>query len=209
MSLDGRIATSTGDSQWITSEEARAVAHQLRGRMDAIVVGIGTALADNPRLTVRPPGPRTPTRIVMDSRARLPLSSQLVQTAAEAPVLVYCTTQVPHASVAALEQAGVEVLQAEPAPVGRPSWGALLDELGRRRMTNVLVEGGSEVLGSCFDDGCVDAVHVFLGNKILGGRGSLSPVGGKGCSRIAEALSLESAEFLKMGMDVYLHGRLA
>jgi diaminohydroxyphosphoribosylaminopyrimidine deaminase/5-amino-6-(5-phosphoribosylamino)uracil reductase len=177
--------------------------------MDAIIVGIGTALADDPRLTVRPPGPRTPIRIVMDSRARLPLCSQLVKSAAEAPVLVYCTTRAPQASVAGLRQAGVEVLQAEPTPAGRPPWGTLLDELGRRRMTNVLVEGGSEVLGNCFDERSVDAVHVFLGNKILGGRESLSAVGGEGCTWIAEALSLESAEFLKMGIDLYLHGRIA
>jgi diaminohydroxyphosphoribosylaminopyrimidine deaminase/5-amino-6-(5-phosphoribosylamino)uracil reductase len=145
----------------------------------------------------------------MDSQARLPLSSRLVKTAAEVPVLVYCTTRAPESSVFALQQAGVEVLQAAPSPAGCPAWGALLEELGRRRMTNVLIEGGSEVLGSCLDDGSVDSVHVFLGNKILGGREGLCAVGGEGCARIADALSLESAEFLKMGIDLYVHGRVA
>ncbi|MGD9856695.1 MAG: bifunctional diaminohydroxyphosphoribosylaminopyrimidine deaminase/5-amino-6-(5-phosphoribosylamino)uracil reductase RibD [Planctomycetaceae bacterium] len=209
MSLDGRIATRFGESQWITSEESRAVAHRLRGRMDAIVVGIGTAIADNPRLTARPPGPRTATRIVLDSRARLPLDLQLVQTARETPVLVCCSREAPLARRRALESAGVELLECECGDDGRPLWGVLLEELGRRRMTNVLVEGGSEVLGSCFDAGAVDQVHVFIGAKILGGRDSLSAVAGSGCARLFDAYTLDSLNFLKLGKDAYFQGNVA
>ncbi len=208
MSLDGRIATRTGDSQWITSEESRAAVHQLRGRMDAIIVGIGTALADDPRLTARPPGPRVPTRIILDSCARLPLGSQLVRTARDIPVLLVCGSHAPRDATDALQQAGAEVVSCETDAAGRPQWKALLDELGRRRMTNVLVEGGSEVLGSCLDAKAADWAHVFIGTKVLGGRNSLPPVGGEGCARIADAFDLESAVFRKMGKDAYIQGKL-
>ncbi len=209
MSLDGRIATRTGDSQWITSEESRAVVHQLRGRMDAIIVGIGTALADDPRLTARPPGSRVPARIVLDSRARLPLDSQLVRTARDIPVVLACGSHAPCDATEALQRAGVGIIACETDAAGRPQWSALLDELGRRRMTNVLVEGGSEVLGSCLDAKAADWAHVFIGTTVLGGRDSLSPVGGEGCARIADAFDLESAVFLKTGKDAYVQGRLA
>lgn len=208
MSLDGRIATRSGDSKWITSEESRALAHRLRGRMDAIIVGIGTVLADDPLLTARPPGPRTPMRIILDSRARLPLASQLVATARNVPVLVCCGPDAPRSARDDLEAAGVEVLECDPGDDARPRWKALLAELGRRRMTNVMVEGGSEVLGSCFDAGAVDAVHVFVGAKVLGGRESLSPVGGAGCELINCAFPIESTDFLKLGKDFYFHGHL-
>src|SRR5205823_5371444 len=123
MTLDGKIATRTGDSKWISGEASRRRVHELRGRMDAIIVGIGTVLADDPLLTARPPGPRVATRVVLDTHGRLPGDCQLMRTLAEAPLLVATGTMFP------LEN-------------GRLSVAALLEELGRRRMTNVLVEGG-------------------------------------------------------------------
>lgn len=208
MSLDGRIATRTGESQWITCEAARSVAHRLRGRMDALIVGIGTALADDPLLTARPAGPRTATRIVLDSDARLPPMSQLVRTARDLPTIVCCSPSAPSERCEALTAAGVEVLVCDGDDAGRPRWAPLLDELGRRRMTNILVEGGNEVLGSCFDARVVDHVHVFIGGKVLGGQGSLSPVGGMGCGRLFDAYGLSSSDFLKLGNDAYIHGNL-
>src|SRR5262249_5239908 len=150
MTLDGKIATRTGDSQWISNEASRRLVHALRGRMNAVIVGIGTALADDPQLTARPPGPRTATRVILDSRARLPLTGRLARTARETPVLVATGPEADSRRVEELRGAGCEVFSL-PAEEGLPSVPALLDALGARRMTNVLVEGGSAVLGSFLD----------------------------------------------------------
>src|SRR5262249_13954729 len=145
MTLDGKIATRQGDSRWISGEVSRRRVHDLRGRMDAILVGIGTVLADDPLLTARPPGPRIATRVVLDSRGRVSESSQLVATTRQAPVLVVVADRTDANSFQKLQSAGCEVLRL-PAAGGRVSIAALLNELGRRRMTNLLVEGGAEVL---------------------------------------------------------------
>src|SRR6266852_1166563 len=137
MTLDGKIATRTGDSKWISGEMSRRHTHELRGRMDAIIVGIGTVLADNPSLTVRPPGPRVPMRIVLDSHGRLPRGSSLATTAGDTPVLVVATESA--SNVSELRALGCQVLSV-PSYNGRPDIVRLLDELGRRRLTNVLVE---------------------------------------------------------------------
>jgi len=160
MSRDRRAAAPPGAGRWISSPESRAVVHELRGRMDAILVGIGTALADDPLLTARPPGPRVPLRIVLDSRARLPLESALVQSVGEAPVLVAVGPDAPAARIAALRSAGCEVWQsASPSPADRLR--ELLRLLGDRRLTNLLVEGGPHVLQEFFAAGLVDEVWQF------------------------------------------------
>ena len=144
MTLDGKIATRTGSSQWISGEQSRARVHQLRGRVDGILVGRGTTEADDPLLTARPPGPRIATRIVLDSEAGLSCRSQLVQTVNEAPLLVAVSENSASKRREQLEQHGAEVFQCD----GRnraERLASLLDELGRRQMTNVLVEGGSQV----------------------------------------------------------------
>src|SRR5262249_43574751 len=137
MTLDGKIATRTGDSRWISNEASRARVHELRGRMDAVLVGIGTALADDPQLTTRPPGPRTAARVVLDSQGRLPPTGRLARTAREVPVLVATTGRMPAAVRAELEGCGCEVLVL-PEQAERVALGPLRDELGRRRWTNVL-----------------------------------------------------------------------
>src|SRR5262249_57669863 len=128
MTLDGKIATRSGDSKWISNEASRRRVHELRGRMDAIIVGISTVLADDPLLTARPPGPRTPTRIILDSSARLPKSSQLVRTAGQAPVLVAMTGELPVGRLAKLKTLGCEVLSLPPL-YQRPAVQALLSAL--------------------------------------------------------------------------------
>ncbi|HEY3967178.1 MAG TPA: bifunctional diaminohydroxyphosphoribosylaminopyrimidine deaminase/5-amino-6-(5-phosphoribosylamino)uracil reductase RibD, partial [Planctomycetaceae bacterium] len=172
MTLDGRLASRTGASKWISNETSRAVVHQLRGRMDAVVIGIGTALADDPLLTARPAGPRVATRVVLDSHARLPGEAQLVNTIGQAPLLIVVGPAAPGERIAALRGRGAEVLQLAAGPTGshnnRPAVAALLAELGRRRMTNVLVEGGGEILGAFFDAQFIDEVHVFIAPKLLG-----------------------------------------
>ncbi len=205
MTLDGKIATRTGDSRWISGAAARRRVHELRGRMDAIVVGIGTVLADDSLLTARPPGPRTAWRVVLDSQARLPLTSQLVQTARQTPVVVVTTAQVPIQRREALVAAGCEVL-AVPGESQRPNLSALLEEFGRRRFTNVLVEGGAEVLGSFLDAGAIDEVHVFVAPKLVGGAAAKSPVAGQGVARLAEAFNLTHQCVEVLGQDVYFHG---
>jgi diaminohydroxyphosphoribosylaminopyrimidine deaminase/5-amino-6-(5-phosphoribosylamino)uracil reductase len=208
MTLDGRLATRTGDSRWISSEESRAIVHQLRGRVDAIVVGSGTAQIDDPLLTARPPGPRTAARIVIDSRCTLSETSQLIRTAAEAPVIVVAGRNSAAADRQRLGDGGVEVILCD-ADTHTDRLGQLLDELGRRRMTNVLVEGGSRLLGLFFDIRAIDEVHVFIAPKLCGGAGALAPLAGAGVDKIADALRLAEAQWQRAGEDMYLQARIA
>jgi diaminohydroxyphosphoribosylaminopyrimidine deaminase/5-amino-6-(5-phosphoribosylamino)uracil reductase len=205
MTLDGKIATQTGNSKWISGEASRRIVHELRGRMDAILIGIATALADDPLLTARPPGPRIPARIVLDQSARLPTDGRLVQSATEAPVLVVTAGGAAAERTTRLEQLGCQVFSL-PAEGGRPSVAALLQELGRRRMTNLLVEGGAAVLGSFLDADLIDEVHVFLAPLLVGGATAKTPIGGRGREQIAEGLRLARWQTALVGEDFYLHG---
>lgn len=211
MTLDGKIAARTGASRWISNEASRGVVHRLRGRMDAIVVGAQTARVDDPLLTARPPGPRVACRIVVDSRASLSLDSRLVRTAGDAPVLVAATSAAPAENVQRLRAAGVEVQQLPATGSSRTDVTELLAELGRRRMTNILVEGGGELLGEFFDREAMDEVHVFVAPTIVGGAAAKSPVAGAGLAEISDRSPFASTEFQVLGhdvADVYIHGVL-
>jgi diaminohydroxyphosphoribosylaminopyrimidine deaminase/5-amino-6-(5-phosphoribosylamino)uracil reductase len=217
MSLDGKIATRTGDSKWISSAESRRIVHDLRGRMDAIIVGGGTVRADDPLLTSRPPGPRVATRVVLSASGNLPADCQLVRTAPEVPVLVL-TTPVGAKNLVAWERAGAEIwlseprpegsgLRVQPLPSGHGSIPELLVELGRRGMTNVLVEGGAGVHGAFIEAGEVDEVHVFVAPLLLGGSGP-GPVGGTRFDRVADGFRFNSMTWTPVGGDVYGRGRV-
>ncbi len=207
MTLDGKIASRTGHSQWISGPESRAKVHELRGRMDAIIVGIGTVLADDPLLTARPPGPRTATRMVIDPQARMPLTSQLVQTAREAPVLWLVADHLTPDHTAAIEAAGVERLSLpHDNQHGFPLKG-LLSILGQRSMTHVLIEGGGKLLGRVFDAGLIDEYHIFIAPKLIGGAEAPSPLGGIGGEWIPNTPSLLHPTIVTVGEDVYIHGR--
>ncbi|MBV09737.1 bifunctional diaminohydroxyphosphoribosylaminopyrimidine deaminase/5-amino-6-(5-phosphoribosylamino)uracil reductase RibD [Rubinisphaera sp.] len=206
MTLDGRIASKTGSSQWITNQASRAHVHKVRGLMDAIIVGSGTVLADNPRLTGRPPGPRTPVRIILDSQAIISLKSLLFQTIHEAPVMIACREDVPIEIQKKLINAGAELILSPVNRVGQPELSFLLKELGRRGMTNILVEGGAGVLGSFFDASQVDEVHAFIAPKIIGGGAAFSPVVGVGISNMADALKLEQISIQQFEGDLLVHG---
>ncbi len=210
MTLDGRIASHGGASKWISNVTSRQMVHRLRGRMDAILIGSGTALADDPLLTARPPGPRVATRIVFDSRGRLPLSSQLVLTAGETPLLVIAGSQAPRENLALLRDRGVEIFECLPqdpaAMEVRPDLAAVLAELGRRKMTNILVEGGGELLGTFFDRQLIDELHVFIAPKLLGGSGAISPLAGTGRLAPTELPDLEYPAIEHLDGDVYIHG---
>jgi diaminohydroxyphosphoribosylaminopyrimidine deaminase/5-amino-6-(5-phosphoribosylamino)uracil reductase len=205
MTLDGKIATRTGDSKWISNAASRLRVHELRGRMDAIIAGIGTVLADDPLLTARPPGPRTAARIILDSRGRIPMNSQLSRTAREAPVILVTGKDLPVARANELRSLGCELLYA-PSSDTKPPLPWLLDELGRRRMTNVLVEGGGAALGSFRDSGEIDEVHVFIAPRLAGGATALSAVAGLGCETIAQALALREWRVETIEGDLYVHG---
>jgi len=208
MTLDGKSATRTGSSQWISGEASRKLVHELRGRMDAIMVGRGTAVADDPLLTTRPPGPRTATRIIVDTHASLSPDSQLVRTAHEAPVLVAAGLEAAEEHRRRLMGAGCEVWMGE-AKNREERLIELLGELGRRRMTNVLVEGGGGVLGSLFDAKAVDEVHAFIASKLVGGVDATTPIKGCGIESMPRAVSLDEPTIEQVGGDIHIHGRVS
>jgi diaminohydroxyphosphoribosylaminopyrimidine deaminase/5-amino-6-(5-phosphoribosylamino)uracil reductase len=211
MTLDGKMACHTGDSKWISSEASRGIVHQLRGRVDAVMIGSGTAKTDNPLLTARPANladvKRVAARIVVDSAASLSPASRLVQTARDVPVLVATSCDVTAENKASLVDAGVEVFHCEGSS-HTDRLDTLLSELGRRRMTNILVEGGSRLLGSLFEMRAMDEVHVFVAPKLAGGDAAPSPVGGIGVDRMADALRLADITIEELEGDVYIHGRV-
>jgi diaminohydroxyphosphoribosylaminopyrimidine deaminase/5-amino-6-(5-phosphoribosylamino)uracil reductase len=204
MTLDGKLATRTGDSKWISGEQSRATVHALRGRVDAVIVGRGTVIADDPSLTARPPGPRVATRAVLSASGELPERCQLRATAGEVPVIVF-TSAGNEPKLAGWAADGVEVVPLLLGDAGL-SVDAVLAELGRRRMTNVLVEGGAGVLGAFLDARAADEFHAFVAPKLVGGDAAVSPVGGRGIDRMADALRLVEFTSAPSGEDAYLHG---
>jgi len=207
MTLDGKIASRTGHSQWISGEASRAIVHQLRGRVDAVMVGSGTAAADDPLLTARPAGPRVATRIVVDSRAALSLDSRLVRTVKESPVLVATSANAPDEKKQSLSNAGCDVIVCE-GETHQQRLAFLLDELGRRRMTNLLAEGGGRLLGNLMDLQAIDEVHAFVAAKLVGGAEATSPIEGRGVAEIGEALMIAEPQMEFIEGDLYVHGRI-
>jgi len=198
MTLDGRIATRTGHSQWISGEVSRRRVHELRGRMDAIVVGAGTVRADDPQLTARPPGPRTALRVVLSNDGRLPEDSHLLRTAREVPVLIAGPRIVEPQR---LRELGCEVLVID-------NVAELLAEFGGRRFTNVLIEGGGGVLGSFRDAGLIDEIHAFIAPVLVGGAGAVSPFAALGADTIGNGLKLTEWSWEDSGGDLYVNGRV-
>jgi diaminohydroxyphosphoribosylaminopyrimidine deaminase / 5-amino-6-(5-phosphoribosylamino)uracil reductase len=212
MTLDGKVATRAGDSQWISGEQSRGLAHEWRAAMDAVVVGIGTALADDPQLTARPDGvladaERQPRRVVFDSLARLPISSQLVSAVEKIPLTVVVSRAAARSDTDALEAAGAHVLLAtgenEPARVR-----SALDQLGAEGVTSILLEGGPHLAGAFLDAGEIDETRLFLAPLLLGGRTARDPLEGEGVERIAEAQRALSFECEQVGEDLLISARL-
>ncbi len=209
MTLDGAIATRDKDSKWISNELSRGVVHQLRSGMDAVVVGIGTAVADDPLLTTRLPGGARPariaTRVVFDRECRLSPTSMLVSSIAEGPVLVACSERAEPQRVRNLKSSGCEVLTIPETELGS-SLEFTLRELGRRRYTNVLLEGGGTLLGHAFDRNLIDKVHCFVAAKIAGGEGATRPLAGVGKSLMSEAAELYNTTIETLGDNVHIQG---
>ena len=206
-SLDGKIATRTGDSRWITGPESRARAHELRHEYDAILIGTGTALTDDPLLTDRSGKKRRRqlVRVVLDETLKMSPASQLVKTVNESPVLIFAGDSAPASKSEALESAGVEVIR--DAANGR-DLATIMEELGRRSLQSVLVEGGGNVAGNFLDATLVNKVSFFIAPTIIGGREAPAAVGGKGAETLAGALELQDIEISQRGRDIEVTGYL-
>lgn len=210
MTLDGKVATREGLSRWVTGEAVRRRVHEDRHRHAGVMVGIGTALADDPLLTCRLDGREVsqPARVVVDAAARLPLESQLVRTASEAPVIVAVAEGALLARRNALAERGCAVV-AVPAREGRVDPRILMELLWQRfSLDSLIVEGGPTLLGSLFDEGLVDRVQAYIAPKIFGGLEALGPVAGRGVGDPADAPVLSEVSLQMMGGDVLLEGRL-
>ena len=205
MTLDGKIATHTGESRWISNPRSREIVHSLRGRVDAVMIGRGTAERDDPLLTARPAGPRTAVRVILDTQASLGSESQLVRTAGQSPVLVAVGSESSSANRLRLRDAGCEVFVCD-GETHAARLEAMLVELGRRRWTNVMVEGGGRLLGGLLDAREIDEVHVFIAPKLVGGA-SATAVAGRGIAEMSAALCLESPQVRQLGDDTYITAR--
>src|SRR3954453_20598619 len=208
MSLDGRVASPTGDSRWISSVESRELVHRWRVECDAVAVGIGTALADDPLLTARLEGnSRQPARVVFDSRPRLPIESALVGSVDEAPLIVICAPEAPSAKRDALEHAGAEGIVA-PGRTDPDRRGAGRPEPGRRGIQDLLVEGGPTFAGALFDAGEVDEMRLFIAPVLVGAAQARAVLEGEGAIRIADGLRPLATTFDQIGEDMLVRARL-
>lgn len=210
MTLDGKIATRSGYSKWISGSAAREVVQSLRSRVDAIVVGRRTAEMDDPLLTARPENgtpARIAKRVIVSSQARMSPGSQLIKTAKETPVLLACGPESDKNDIRRLTARGVEVHRFS-ATTRYERTLDLLERLGSLKMTNILVEGGSQLFGTLLDARQIDEVHVFIAPKLFGGEKAPSPIGGAGIGDVSAALQLENTKIQTLGEDVYIHGYL-
>jgi diaminohydroxyphosphoribosylaminopyrimidine deaminase/5-amino-6-(5-phosphoribosylamino)uracil reductase len=209
MTLDGKVATSSGDSQWISGEDSRARAHRWRAESDAVAVGIGTALSDDPLLTARVEAvARQPRRVVFDSEARLPLDSRLVKTVDQAPLIVVTTRAASRRATEALAAAGAEVISVSGENEAAQVCSAL-DELGARDVQSILLEGGPHLTGAFLDAGEVDWMHAFVAPMVAGGRHAKPPVEGEGIERIADARHAIWSDVERIGDDFLISARFS
>jgi len=212
MSLDGKIATRSGDSRWISGEESRRYVHGLRYTADAIMVGVNTVLIDDPRLTARCCGGRggaareQPLRVIVDSKGRTPLTARLFNEPGK--VLIVLGREVTPQAEKEFARVSAELLGL-PSEGGQVDLLGLLKVLGQREITSILVEGGSELLGSLFDQKLVDKVIAFITPVIIGGRGAKAAVSGQGVDKVADSLGLERVSVTRFGPDLMVSGYIA
>jgi len=207
--LDGYIATRTGDSKWITNPQSRQFAHELRHAVDAIVVGVGTVIQDDPLLTTRLEGRRCsdPIRIVLDTYLSIPDDARLLHVSSDSDTLIVTGHAIPEGKRKALEKSGVRFLTTD-TEGDKIDLEALLKELGRMEITSLLIEGGSHVIGSAMRAGIVDKIYMFYGPRIYGGDDGVPVCAGPGVDSIADAIRLKRISVRRFGDDVLVEGYL-
>ena len=205
MTFDGRIATKTGDSRWITSAEAREEVHRLRGRHSGVVVGVGTVLSDDPRLNVRDAEGPDGTRFVLDPRGRTPLESRIFELDSSAPTIMVVGEDLPSDRAGEFERLGADVWR---VPVNNRGIDleVFLDRAGESGYDSLLVEGGSEVAGSFVDLGLIDKINFFYAPKIIGGKEAVPGVSGEGAPKVEAGLELDRLEVERVGSDISVVG---
>ena len=201
-SLDGKIATVGGESKWISCEESRKFSHHLRDISDGIMVGVGTVLADNPSLTTRIENGKNPVRIVVDSMARTPINSKIICDG-EAKTILAVTKNAPPEKIFALKNLGIEIIETDGEKVNLKF---LMQELAKREITSVLVEGGGTLHFSMMKENLVDKIFAFVAPKIFGGKNSLTAVEGEGFEKISDAVKLKNFSAEKIGEDILISG---
>lgn len=209
MTLDGKTATAAGESRWITGPEARRDAHRLRAQVDAVMVGVNTVRADDPRLTARlgRPVPRQPLRVIMDSRLRIPVTARVISPRLRQGTLIATTRRAPRARLMRLRRQGVSVLPL-PAEKGRVSLRACLKYLARMGVNRVMIEGGSELAASALRSGVVNRLRLYVAPRLLGGNDAKGVIGGTCPSRLARAVSVSHLRVRKLGTDLVIDGRV-
>jgi len=204
--LDGRIASATGDSRWISSESSRMLVHRLRSLHDAILVGVGTVLTDDPKLTVRLVKGRNPLRIVVDSRLRIPLSARVLKDQDVAPTIIATTARADEAKLSSLKEMGVEVLTVDEDETGGVDLNGLLKSLGKRGISSILVEGGAGIITSFLRQQLADRVMIFIAPKIMGK--GIEAVGDLGIRDVGHALKLSFVKTYKRGEDLVIEAKV-
>ena len=205
MTLDGKIATKTGASRWITGPAARERVHAERLRHAAIMVGIGTVLADDPQLTCRIKDGRNPLRVICDSRLRTPITSAIAQSARDVPTIIACAPNASDERASKLEETGCEIVRA-PEHDGRIDLRQLMGALGKRGIDSVFIEGGATLAACALEAGIVNHVQAFIAPKIFAGVGAPSPLGGTGVNTPYQAWTLSSTTVERLGDDVLIEG---
>lgn len=207
MTLDGKIATSTGDSMWITGEEARKYVHKIRNKVAAIMVGIGTVLKDNPELTCRLEDGVNPIRIIVDSKGRIPLEAKVLNIKDTAGTILATTNAIDEDKEKALKDMGVKIIKTQ-GKNDKVNLSELMIKLGEMKIDSILLEGGSSLNFSALEEGIVDKVQAFIAPKIVGGENAKTPVGGEGIKLINDAIYLKDIDIRRFGQDILIEGRI-
>lgn len=206
MSLDGKIATASGESQWISCEASREEVHRLRHAYTGIMAGIGTVLADDPMLNCRMEGAKQPIRIIVDSKLRIPMDSKLVQSANEYPLIIACLEDPDEDKKQALTEAGAKVLETPADADGHVDLASLMEMLGMMKIDSILLEGGGILADSARKAGIIDKVQIYIAPMIIGGEGAKTPVEGTGIAALADSLKLTDLTVEMSGCDVKVTG---